>query len=173
MSGLHADVYSSTASEVFWDRADAAYTRYRVYVNGRLQNDIEGTSWFSNSFAGGRNTEVTVTAVGQDGIESEPASVVFYNPAIAGSAETASCSVENLNVAIYSTTAMELFWDRVPGSPTYTIFLDGDLLVSTTGVSWYIGNFEPGSQHDMRVAPADPGCSANGEVVSFALPSSE
>jgi sugar lactone lactonase YvrE len=169
VSGLRADVYSSTASEVFWDRADAAYTRYRVYVNGRLKNEIEGTSWFSNSFAGGKNTEVTVTAVGQDGIESEPASISFYNPAIAGSAVTASCLVDNLKVVIYSTTAMEIFWDREPGSPTYAVFLDGDLLVFTTGVSWYIGNFEPGSQHEMRVAPADPGCNANGQIVNFSL----
>ena len=168
VTGLRVDVYSSTAAEVFWDRSTVALATYRIYLDSEFLTDTDGTSWFLDALPPATHSEVAVATLAPDAMETPSRSVQFTTPDhhIGPSAD---CSVNGLRAEVYSTTAAEVFWERNPSTPEFNLWLDGHFHVRTDAVSWYFGNFDPGTAHELTVEVADVTCEGNGHSVSFDL----
>lgn len=80
VDGLRASVYSTTAAEVFWEREAGSGIRYRVLVDGQEPVDIDGTSWYSDSFEPGSTTVVSVAILDADNNQSAYRSVIVTTP---------------------------------------------------------------------------------------------
>jgi hypothetical protein len=167
VTGLRAEVYSSTATELFWDRSATVFARYKVYLDGTLAADTDGTSWFGDRFSPGAETRATVTAYGPNALETAPSEIRFYNPDLLGNSV---CEVRHLRAVIYSTTAAELFWDRDPSGPGYELFMDGTQAGTTRGTSWFLSDLAPGSAHEVRISVLDAACDRVSASVEFELP---
>ncbi len=168
VTGLRAEVYSPTATELFWDRPRAVIARYRVYVDSTLMAETDGTSWFFDGFTPREEHMATVAALDGDDVEVASAQVQFYNPSASGDDD--KCQVHNLRAYTYSSTAAEFFWDRDPRGPIYQLLLDGQELDRTMGISWFLDNLEPGSEHEVQVFVDSFDCDPIVETIRFDLP---
>ena len=143
-ANLRAEVYSSTAAEVFWDRASVRGLSYEVLIGDRVIRRTDGTSAFLSGLARADGTRVEVVAVGPDGRRSTAASVTLGQSG--GSDPTppggdAPAAPSNLRAEVYSSSAGEVFWDRVSGTRLeYEVSLDGEVAATTTGTSYFVGS---------------------------------
>ena len=80
VTGLRADVYSGTAAEIFWDRNQEIGIRYIVFADGQEVANVDGTSWFSDSFAPGSTTVMSVQVVDATGNQFAPTNVLVTTP---------------------------------------------------------------------------------------------
>ncbi len=110
----------------------------------------------------------TVAALDGDDVEVASAQVQFYNPSASGDDD--KCQVHNLRAYTYSSTAAEFFWDRDPRGPIYQLLLDGQELDRTMGISWFLDNLEPGSEHEVQVFVDSFDCDPIVEAIRFDLP---
>ena len=69
-AGLRASVYSSTAAELFWDRASSFGLQYEVRRDGALITTTDGISYFDNTLESGQTYIYEVTAIAPDGRRS-------------------------------------------------------------------------------------------------------
>ena len=172
VTGLRAEVYSSSAAEVFWDRADEVLTRYRVYINDEFLIETDAVSWFFDNLPADSQTTVGIVAVepaGPDGrrsgflIETSFRTFQEYgNPLV-------NCYVEGLHSTVYSSTAAEVFWDRDATGPQYELFLNGEFLIDTDATSWFFKGLEPGSVQSVSVKVVNAGCDGNEASVQFEM----
>ncbi len=75
LTGLRADVYSSTAAELFWSRPTGVALRYEVVRDGAVLATTDGTSYFDDALAGGTTYTYEVVAIDRDGRRSSPSTV--------------------------------------------------------------------------------------------------
>ena len=61
-ANLRAEVYSSTAAELFWDRSDVPGIVYEIVRDGDPAGTTDGTSWFTNALEPDTNYRFSVTA---------------------------------------------------------------------------------------------------------------
>ena len=144
-SDLRADVYSGTAAELFWNRSsdpDGFVRGYEIRRDGQLVDTRDGLSYFTEGLSDGRAFAFTVTAVDFDGERSAPASVSVVSGdrgGAVGSGAERPPPPANLRSEVYSSSAAEVFWDRVPGSNlSYEVRLDGDTVTTTNGTSAFL-----------------------------------
>ena len=69
-TGIRADVYSSTAAEIFWDRPETLGMSYEIERNGVLIGLIDGVSFFDNTLSAGVNYEYRIVAIDAEGNRS-------------------------------------------------------------------------------------------------------
>ena len=129
--GLRATVYSSSAGELFWDRAAAALTQYDVFRNDILVSEGQfGISYFDSSINENELFEYTVVAIDSQGNRSAPAIVQINNV-------STLMQPENLSISVYSNSAAELFWDRQGSGQRFVILRDGVEVGNTDGTSFF------------------------------------
>ena len=63
-ANLRAALYSSTAAELFWDRATTPALRYEVRRGGSVVGTTSGTSFYDDGLAGGTTYRYEVVALG-------------------------------------------------------------------------------------------------------------
>jgi len=168
-------VYSNKSAEVFWTRStdNVAVAAYEVQVNDVVVQTTDATSYYSNTYEGGLEYTVTVTAIDNESNRSEPASVSFIagekNPASGDSPATGDSDEQppttadlplaaptNLRAAIYSRTTFELFWNRVTTDIlSYEVLIDSELANKTFGTSSTHRNLMPGTQYSVEVVAID------------------
>ena len=144
-ANLTSSVYSSSAAEVFWDRNRAQGLSYEVRLDGEPVRTTSGTSAFLSGLSGARGRTVDVVAIDANGRRSGAASVRLGdagdddpNPPSSGNATAAP---SNLRAELYSSSAGEVFWDRVSGANlSYEVSLDGEVAATTDGTSYFVGN---------------------------------
>jgi len=165
--GLRAEVYSKTAAELFWEAPSFPRSSY-VYINGRLVERLQdGYSLFIDNFTPG---ERTLVSVGQAYPYPDPQPpyewLQYYDDILMHTwIETVPADPENpdnldspepvtgLRYDIYSRTSAEIFWDRSDVVPVlYRIYVNGEFLTETDGVSWYFNNLTSGSEVRVGVA---------------------
>jgi len=133
--GLRADVYSSTAAELFWQReATAPALRYEIRQDGNVVETTDGVSYFTDNLSPGIDYSFEVIAIDQQGQRSSPASIMLRTN---GSSVSLAAPAE-LRSTVYSSTAAELFWDRadMPGL-LYEVRRDGEVIGMTNGISFF------------------------------------
>ena len=147
-ANLSSSVYSSSAAEVFWDRSDQPGLSYEVSVDGGQVVTTDGTSAFLSGLDGARGRGVDVVAIDANGQRSGAANVTLGgggsgggnpNPSPDGGGGGDVPAPSSLRAELYSDSAGEVFWDRVPGaSLSYEVRLDGETVATTDGTSYFV-----------------------------------
>ena len=171
---LRVDVYSDTAAELFWSRStdpDGAVRGYEIRRDGELLATRDGSSFFTDELTPGRAFDFAVTAIDGDGERSEPARV-----RVVGGDRDGAASLEgdrpapfaNLRSKVYSSTAGEVFWDRVPGAGlSYEVSIDGEVAATTDGTSYFVEirpELDGARVEVVAVAPDGTRSSASGTI---------
>lgn len=155
-AGLQLRVYSVTALELFWQRAEEPGLRYSISRNGETVGLTDGISFYDEHPAA-LTAEYQVVAENADGARSVAVSIsASDDPDSAGTDQPTSPGGLRLNV--YSSTSAELFWNRYPadaGVHSFQIHRDGQVLGRTDGISWYDATREAGAQYRYEVIAYD------------------
>lgn len=153
---LRAEVYSSTAAELFWARGDGNVVAYEIRRNGEFIDTTNGTSYFMDGLAPGTNYNFDVTAIASDSTTSPAATVSLQTSG--GSAQPAAASgpssPANASVAVYSSTAAELFWDRaavVENVVGTDVYRNGLFIGVSPGTSYFDDSRAPGVVYEYQL----------------------
>lgn len=134
-----AVVYSQTAAELFWQRAtdNGTIHGYEITQNGNSLGIFDALSLYQDDLIAGESYTYDITAIDTDGDRSTTSSVTFTggvrleNPAVP--------TPTNLSVAVYSGSALELFWDRITTDTlSYEVIQNGQSLGTTNGTSFFV-----------------------------------
>jgi len=156
--GLNGEIYSSTALELFWNRQPENVVAYQVVAmaDGTSATLVtDGTSLFFDELAADTQFMFTVTALDVDGNEIITERIGLTT--LAG--DNATVSVVNLTSVVYSSSAIELFWDvsNAPAGITFAIFRDGELVSTTDGRSYFENGLAMGTEFTYAVEPQSGG----------------
>lgn len=160
-TGLTASVYSRSAIELFWDRETEQALNYEIFRNGEIVDTTNGTSFFDDSLTADLTYDFGVVAVSADGSRSSAASITVATTNAVTNDETDTeptdvTNLENLEIIVYSTTAAELFWDRVDSiSSGASILRSGELIGTTAGNSFFDDTRVPGESYQYTVNATD------------------
>lgn len=148
---FRALVYSKTAAELFWDRADTPGLVYQISRDSTLIGETDGTSFFVDGLSDARGHDFTVHAIDAAGTTST-AWNVFVNT---GTPEDPvnpprddTGVLKNVKVAVYSENAAELSWDRPSVSDdvvSVEVLRNEDSVGTTYGTSYYDDTRTPNS----------------------------
>ena len=144
-ANLRSAVYSGTAAEVFWDRASRRGLSYEVRRGGSVVTTTDGTSAFLSGLPGTTGQRIEVVAIAPDGTRSAAASVTLGGDSGGGGGGNAPAAPTGLRAEVYSSSAGEVFWDRPIGkdlSRTYEVSLDGEVVATTRGTSYFASGRE-------------------------------
>ncbi len=141
-ANLRAAVYSNTAAEIFWDRAVLGdnVTSYLIRRNGEDIASTTGISLFDSTRQPGQEYTYTVIAVDRFGARSNPSTVTteIYGEVEEPTAE----SLLPLSGQVYSSTALELFWNvdelENAGSLRYEVLRDGQSVSLSNARSYFV-----------------------------------
>lgn len=142
---LRYAVYSSTAAELFWERAstDTGYVSgYEITRNGEVLDTRDGLSLFVADLQPGTANEFTITAISSTGERSSSVSASIDTGSATPPFNSAALAAPTgLRSSRYSSQAFELFWDRVTGQAyQYDVAINGETAGSTDGTSFFIGD---------------------------------
>lgn len=156
---LRADIYSSSALELFWGRVHGEALNYLIRQDGMDIGSTNGTSFFVDSgIAADGIYRFSVTATKDDpeeGLVSAEASIdVDIAQRTTTPTEMPPNAPENVSFARYSSTAAELFWDRAPADENVVatdVYRDGVLIATVRGTSYYDDSREEGRQYEYQL----------------------
>ena len=160
---VRADVYSSTAAELFWARGDGSVVSYNIQRNGSFLDSTNGTSYFMSDLTAGNNYDVEIVAVGADGSVSPATRVSLQtrgdnnqsgNNQPSDNQAGAPPSPANASVVVYSSTAAELFWDRAATADNVVatdVYRNGLFLGVSPGNSYFDNTRQPGEQYQYEL----------------------
>jgi len=163
---LRTEVYSRTAAELFWKHYGSPSASH-VFVDGRLvARLLEGRSLFLDNLTPGHRTLVSV-AEGWPYEEANSARLLSHDgPMMHAWIETPPDGqvnlgnpgpVTGLRVDVYSASSAEIFWDRSDAVlARYRIYLNGEFLTETDGVSWNLRNLPADVETLVAVAAVGP-----------------
>lgn len=163
VEGLYADVYSSTALELFWNRQEDLGVSYRVAVNGESRDTTNGTSYYLDGLNAGQQYDFSVTTISGAGTESA-AVVVQAISGVAGSTASAASSdggpqsPQNASLVRYSDTAAELFWVRastVENIVGTDVFRNGNFLTTVPGNSFFDSSRSADQEYEYTLIAVD------------------
>ena len=132
-----AQVYSTSALEIFWTDGGTEGLSFEVNRDDQLQTILDGRSFFDDGLAAGTRYNYTVTAIDaagdvvwQQGVSAN----TFGAAATTGDSGISNDVSLNLNAKAYSQSAIELFWndDQLDASSTYqfSVYQNGELVRS-------------------------------------------
>ena len=158
-------MYSSSALELFWERQAEPAVAYRVEQSGSDAVEVEGTSFFVQGLAANTTFDFTVTALDASGnnLVSESIQLSTNDDAFA-----ASIAVENLRGEVYSSSAIELFWDvsDAGAGSFFVVSRDGVEVGLTDGRSFFEEGLASGTTFSYTVAPQSGGDAATIELTT-------
>lgn len=142
---LRYAVYSRTAAELFWDRAstDNGYmSGYEITRNGEVLDTRDGLSLFIADLQPGTENVFTITSISSAGERSSSVSASIDTGSATPPFNSAALAAPTgLRSSRYSSTAFELFWDRVEGQTyQYDVTINGEAVGSTDGTSFFMGD---------------------------------
>ncbi|MBX2837882.1 MAG: fibronectin type III domain-containing protein [Gammaproteobacteria bacterium] len=161
---LTASVYSGTTAELFWDRApvDAGIVAYDIERGGVVLGRTEGTSYLDTSREATEPYHYRVFAIDQQGGRSDSS---VLTTAAFDSGSSANTGVLSISGAVYSSTALEIFWsvDNIVGAlpSRYTVFQNDQPVLTVDARSFFTSNLMADTTYSYVVV----GLSASGEEV--------
>ena len=153
-----AQVYSSSALELFWSDTSESGLSFEVRRDDKLQTIIDGRSYFDDGLEAGRRYNYTVTAFNAAG---DPVWEQGVSASTLGGTVNPGRDGFSLNVSAktYSQSAVELFWndDLLDASSSYqfNVYQNGELVTTTNGRSHFIEGLTAGTQYQMLVVATD------------------
>ena len=175
--GLLGEVYSSSALELFWNRIPEADEYQVVLLNEEIS--INGISYFVDNLIPSTTYEFTVRAVNDEGnVIAEEEIVLTTN---GGVPQSPSTLLMDVSTAVYSSSAIELFWSadpvEFPNVLMFNVYRDGELVAETDGRSFFDEGLLAGTNYVYTIEYLINGVSAesvsvdvvtNGEPVALA-----
>ena len=153
-TGLRADVYSRTAAEIFWDRSTAPGLTYEVRRDGAALTVRNGTSYFDDALERDRSYAYEVIAIDARGRRSMASRVTLDTLPGVGIGDPVA--PRGLRGAVYSATAVEIFWERPASSGlTYDVLRDGERLARIDGLSYFDDTLARGRSYTYTVIARD------------------
>lgn len=165
---LSAQVYSSSAIELFWNADDLANLSFEIYRDEELQTISDGRSFFEEGLNPGTSYGYEVLSIDSAGevVESASISISTFEDANAAvdasdagdAAGDASLDAESLSLRaeVYSQSVVELFWefDGPEGSEVYEfdVSLEGRLLDTTDARSFLAQGLTAGGVYNFKVS---------------------
>ncbi len=163
--GLTGDVYSPTALELFWERQAAPAVTYRVEQSGGSSVETDGTSFFFQGLSANTTFDFTVTSLDASGND-----LVSQSIQLTTNEDTfaSSIAVENLSGEVYSSSAIELFWDvsDAGAGSFFVISRDGVEVGLNDGRSFFEDGLASGTTFTYTVAPQSGGDAATIELTT-------
>jgi len=152
-AGLSAEVYSSSAVEIFWLRTQGEVF-YTVTRDGELLERTFGNSFFEEGLDPRTTYQYEIRSVDVEDNESEESLITVTTRG--GIPETDATRPLSLRAEVYSGTALELFWRRgFPAPNNYEVARDGVVLGTTDGSSFFDDGLVPGTQYEYTVTLLD------------------
>jgi len=150
--------YSASALELFWDRQPDTVVAYQVVGSNGTNITVDGTSLFVDGLVANTQFTFTVTAIDFNGNDTVSESIELTT---LGS-DNAAVAVVNLRGEVYSSSAVEIFWDvdNAPAGTAFNIFRDGSLVGTTDGRSFFEEGLPSGTAFTYTVEPQNAGASA-------------
>ncbi len=165
---LSAAVYSSSALELFWNRASVANVTYNIFRDGELvRQNSAAISQFERQLTPNETFQYEVVAlldgeeVASSTIEIDTSTGTVSEPIPSG-AQPPSTGPEQgdlgpieLTGVVYSATALELMWERavIPGV-IYNILRDGAIIrADTPAISQFQSGLLPNTRYLFTVIP--------------------
>lgn len=168
--GLRAIVYSPGVIELFWERSedDGRVIAYRVMRDDEEVAYRNGRSFFDTGLSTEDEVEFKVTAIDDDGNESDPAMLLLLavgedavapvpdaegdEPPPEGSGDgVAPEPPSNLRASVYSPGVAEIFWDKSPDEGRlagYELLRDGRRVVFRRGRSHFESSLVVGELYE-------------------------
>lgn len=152
---LTGEVYSSTSIELFWNRAANPNVRYNIFRDGELiRENSPAISQFDAGLTPGTTYTYGVAAI-LDGNTVASSAIELTTPSDGTEPVIGLIAPPVLTGEVYSSTAVELFWNRseLPGV-TYSIFRDGELIrEDSPAASQFDSGLAPGTTYVYFVVP--------------------
>lgn len=161
VTNISATTYSETAGELFWTRIISDFpVRYDITRDGVAYGQTTGNSFFDRSLQPGVRYDYTVTSIGPGDVASQPVSVSMTAQ---GTLRPESGDVQTsftLDSAVYSRTALELFWPsytEIPGTRPlrYEVYRNGELARPVEGRSYFTDELSRNTAYDFQVLVFD------------------
>lgn len=150
---LRGDVYSATAAELFWIRDPGKNCIYEIVRSDGVTATTDGNSYYDDFREPGVLYTYEITAIDAEGNRSLPATIRL--PAF-GYESINSPQATGLRATVYSSTAAELHWDRVPNrNLRYEVLRDDGLTNITNGTSYYDNQRTPGKSNTYFIVTID------------------
>ncbi|MGQ7844543.1 hypothetical protein ACUNV4_08710 [Granulosicoccus sp. 3-233] len=156
---LHAQVYSPTAAELFWTRAAIPGLQYDIYLGEQRLGSSAGTSLYLDGLTPGTSLQLRVRARDSSGAVSRDSQLSLTTlddaSGSAGGTEQGRQTPENLTVAIYSDSVLELFWARQRPGQMFQISRNAEVLGVTDGTSYLDGDSPAASDRTYAIVAID------------------
>jgi len=155
-----ADVYSTTAAELFWARGGPSVVSYDIHRNGSFLDSTNGSSYFMQDLSPGASYDFELFAIAADGGVSEATQVSLQTRQDNGQSgnlqpvDNAPASPANASLIVYSSTAAELFWDRAASIDNVVatdVYRDGLFIGVSPGNSYFDDTRQPGEQYQYQL----------------------
>ncbi|MCR3760143.1 hypothetical protein KYB31_14285 [Clostridium felsineum] len=130
---------TSNSINVSWDKVDAAVS-YDIEVDGKVITGITGTSYKITGLTAGTSHTYRVRVTTLAGIGDWT-----------GLTTKSTLSVVTGVTSVVSSTSITVNWDKVDGSTSYDIEVDGKIITGITGTSYEITGLTAGTSHTYRV----------------------
>lgn len=152
---LSAQVYSSTALELFWMNTTAVDLSYEIRRDDQLLSITDGRSYFDDAVEAGMQYEYTLVGTDASGDVVTTSSVsVSTNGNSANNDQTTSGGL-GLTGQTYSQSAIELFWNtnQLESNSAYQfeIYLNAELVETTNGRSFFVDNLSADTEYQFFV----------------------
>ncbi|PCR91868.1 fibronectin type III domain-containing protein [Natrinema ejinorense] len=153
---------NETSIELSW-RTDPNAVEYGVWVDGERETTTASSSATVTDLESGTTYEIGVTAVGEDGTETDAATV---------SATTAEANVppstpEGLEVVAENETSVEIEWNSDPNAVEYVVRVDGERETTLSSTATTVTELEPGTTYEIGVtAVGEDGTETDAATVS-------
>jgi len=157
---VRADVYSTTAAELFWARGGPAVVSYDVHRNGSFLDSTNGSSYFMQDLSPGASYDFELFAIAADGGVSQATQVSLQTRQDNNQSgnlqpvDNAPASPANASLVVYSSTAAELFWDRastIDNVVATDVYRDGLFIGVSPGNSYFDDTRQPGEQYEYQL----------------------
>ncbi|ASJ72885.1 hypothetical protein [Granulosicoccus antarcticus] len=171
---VNADVYSDTTVELTWGENNTTTGGADIYRDGQLLDSTSnGGSYIDNTMTPGIDYAYSVATYSDEGVLSSTSNPIIVNSAPGEDGSDSGYSPAyspfeptGLTVKSYSSSTLELFWDR-PGSLSsnfhgYEIRRNNTFHAFTRGISFY-DIVEPGESYHYDVVAV----SLDGSILGF------
>ncbi len=156
---LSAQVYSTSALELFWSSPGNPDTFFEVQRNGEQVSLGAQRSFFDDGLQPGTRYDYSILVVDAAGNVLQTEQISATTQGGVNETDNSSENTLKLNGEVYSQSAVELFWNTDglnAGSTTAVqIYLDGRLSGESYGKSLFIDTLSAGTAYEFTVAVTD------------------
>lgn len=159
---LSAKLYSSSALELFWSTSpsvtiDSTEIEFTVERNGVVVYTGDGRSYFDEGLLPKTRYRYTI-AVSNSAQMSAAATLALVTLPSSRITSSRPTAPNGLTVEVYSSSALELFWDRseaFTAIEVYEVSRDGFVIATSNGISFFHANLQAMTTYNFNVVAID------------------